>query len=182
MARPRFRFIPTLGVGADADAARVLFEDGLGLPCLDEDETHLAYGRGRLSLYVDTTGASSGLQGFTPMLATDDLEAAVAHLEGLGCVTQPMPWAEDAPGVLVFGPGTIRFCVVALDEVVEMRARRFLDDESMEGAPVSSTEGAPVSGGNSPLPVRFDTDPHRAVTKPGSFLVDPGNSGERDED
>ncbi len=140
--RPRFRFIPTLGISTSSDAARAVLGEGLGLPLIDEDDVHHAYGRGKLSLYVDTTGAKQGA-GFLPMLGTDDLDAALVHLAAQGCSSRPMPWAEDAPGALIEGPDGIRFCVVPLEQVIDSRAQRFLD-ESLEGPPLDTTEGAAV--------------------------------------
>lgn len=157
--RPRFRFIPTLGLSAPDDAARAVLGEGLGLPLLDEDETHQAYGRGKLSLYVDTTGAGAEVPGFFPMLGTDDYDAAIAHLEAHGCTARPMPWAEDAPGSLVEGPGGIRFCVVPLEQVVSSRAQRFLD-ESIEGPPVTTSEGDAVQAPSAQLdPTRLGEVP-----------------------
>lgn len=147
--RPRFRFIPTLGVSVSSAAARAVLGEGLGLPLLDEDDAHQAYGRGRLSLYVDTTGAAADVPGFLPMLGTDDYDDALAHLAAHGCTFRPMPWAEDAPGVLVEGPEQLRFCVVPLGEVIERRAQRFLD-ESMEGPPVMETPGIAKAGSQPP--------------------------------
>jgi len=126
----RFRVVPALGVSAAKDDARRVLKDGLGLPLVDEDDASLAFGMGRLAVYVDATGTAPVVSGFLPMLAIDDLAWAIAHLRALGCTTGPMPWAPDNPGVLVRGPGGLAFCVVPEDHVYDARAMRAVDETS----------------------------------------------------
>lgn len=127
MPRPRFRFVPTLGVSLPAELARRVFAEGLGLEELEGDgDDELAFLLGGATLFVDTRAA--GPPGFLPLFVTDDLEGARAHLAGLGLVVEPMPWAPDAPGFLARA-GTAAFCVAHTDPVLEGRARARLDEE-----------------------------------------------------
>jgi hypothetical protein len=126
----RFRVVPALGVSAASDDARRVLGQGLGLPLVDEDESSLSFGLGKLAVFVDTSGTESAARGFLPMLAIDDLAWAVARLESLGCTTSPMPWAPENPGVLVRGPSGLTFCVVPEQEIVGARAERYVDETS----------------------------------------------------
>lgn len=126
----RFRVVPALGVSAVGDDARRVLGEGLGLPLVDEDESSLSFGLGKLALFVDTTESVGAASGFLPMLAIDDLAWAVERLTALGCTTSPMPWAPENPGVLVRGPGGLSFCVVPEQQVVGARAQRYVDETS----------------------------------------------------
>lgn len=127
MRRPRFSFVPSFGVALPASEARRLFADGLGFEELEGSSEDLAFLLGKATLFVDPRADDDAPPGFLPLFVTDDLEAARAHLAGLGFVVEGMPWAPDAPGFMV-RVGEAAFCVAHTDRVLEERAAA-LDDE-----------------------------------------------------
>jgi len=123
---PKFKFVPTLALGASREDARHVFEDALGCHVIEQDDEHTAYGFGKQALYVDTSGSLAAAFGFLPLFAVDRLAHGIAHLQAHDCTVQPLPWDQDAPGRLVSGPGGITFCLVAESDVMAIRAERFL--------------------------------------------------------
>lgn len=128
---PRFRLVPSLALSVSKEAAERVLEAALGLVSLEKDpgERERSYSMGSASLFVPAPEGEAAPRGFLPLFVTDDLEAARAHLEGHGLSTEPMPWAPDAPGLLVRGPEGIAFCVADEDRVLEGRAARLVEEE-----------------------------------------------------
>lgn len=112
VAKPRFQFVATLGVHAEAKAARRLLGDVLGFSEVSSDAHHVAFAGDQTAIFVDTTAASVELGGFTPLFACEDLDRARTYLVEEGCKVGPMPW--KGPGLLVEGPGGLRFCVAQM--------------------------------------------------------------------
>lgn len=110
---PRFSFVQTLAVCLEEPQARRLFEAALGLEEVEaaREDAQLAFRSGRGVVFVDARGAKNAPVGFIPLFVTDDLTEARAHLTAHGCAVDPVPWAPDAPSVLVRAPGGVTFCV-----------------------------------------------------------------------
>ncbi len=117
----RFSVVPTWALAASREDALSVLHETLGLPVLDEDDAHLAFGFGQHAVYVDVSG-SMPARGFLPSFAVDDLEAGIAHLTERGCAVAPLPWDAHAPGRLVTGPGGICFCLVGQRDIERLRA------------------------------------------------------------
>lgn len=125
MAAPRFAFVSTLAVCLDEGQARRLFHEGLGLLELEgaRADEQLAFQSGAGVVFVDARGVKNAPVGFLPLFVTDDLEGARTHLLALGYTLDALPWAPDAPSLLVRAPGGVSFCVGDRSQALGAHAR-----------------------------------------------------------
>ncbi len=135
-SKPHFQFVATLGVHAKAHQARQLLGEVLGLSEVSSDAHHVAFASDRTAIFVDTTESSVDLPGFTPLFACDEIDLAQRHLEANGCKVSPMPW--NGPGLLVEGPGGLRFCVAQMQKTAAAAAVIPLDPPAPTSSPTIS--------------------------------------------
>ena len=109
--RPRFRFIPTLGISVSSAAARAVLGDGLGLPLLDEDvdSSYRSDARG----VVD----DGDVDHIVDLIVFHGEAADVTLTDGRG-----FAWAADGVGPL--SDGAVSLDGVELEDCTAVRQQR----------------------------------------------------------